>query len=58
MQSADASRSPSASAKDVLLEVRDLRTEFRTEDAIVRAVDGVSFAVRRGEVVGLVGESG
>jgi oligopeptide/dipeptide ABC transporter ATP-binding protein len=41
-----------------LLEVRDLHTEFRTEDAVVRAVDGVSFVVRRGEVVGLVGESG
>ena len=41
-----------------LLDVRDLRTEFRTEEGVVRAVDGVSFRVDRGEIVGLVGESG
>jgi oligopeptide/dipeptide ABC transporter ATP-binding protein len=43
---------------DVLLDVRDLTVEFETEDRVLRAVDGVSFAVRRGEIVGLVGESG
>jgi oligopeptide/dipeptide ABC transporter ATP-binding protein len=43
---------------DVLLDVRDLTIEFEAEDRVLRAVDGVSFVVRRGEIVGLVGESG
>ena len=41
-----------------LLEVRDLRVEYPRPGGAVRAVDGVSLAVRRGEVVALVGESG
>src|ERR1700712_4085122 len=41
-----------------LLEVSDLRVSFATEDGVVRAVDGVSFTVDRGEVVAIVGESG
>ncbi len=44
--------------KTPLLEVKDLKTYFYTEDGIVRAVDGVNFEVYPGEVVGLVGESG
>jgi len=41
-----------------LLEVKNLKTYFFTEDGIVKAVDGVDFYVRPGEVLGLVGESG
>ena len=41
-----------------LLDVRDLRTQFLTHEGIVKAVDGVSFHLDEGEVLGLVGESG
>jgi peptide/nickel transport system ATP-binding protein len=42
----------------LLLEVKNLVTEFRTEDGIVKAVNDVSFSLNRGETIGIVGESG
>ncbi|MFM9939608.1 MAG: ABC transporter ATP-binding protein [Hyphomicrobiaceae bacterium] len=44
--------------KETVLEVRDLATHFFLRRGVVKAVDGVSFDLRRGEVLGLVGESG
>jgi oligopeptide/dipeptide ABC transporter ATP-binding protein len=43
---------------DVLLDVRDLRTHFHTMDGVVKAVDGVSFSLKKGDSIGIVGESG
>ena len=48
----------SVSNDDRLLEVKNLKTWFFTEDGVVKAVDGVDFFLNRGEVIGLVGESG
>ena len=41
-----------------LLEVEDLRVHFETEDGLVKAVDGISYTVDRGDTLGIVGESG
>lgn len=45
-------------SEDVLLQVEDLRTHFFSREGTTKAVDGISFVVRRGETLGLAGESG
>ena len=47
-----------ASESDILLRVRDLRTYFRLDEGMLKAVDGISFNVYRNRVLGMVGESG
>lgn len=44
--------------QDTLLRVRGLKTQFRTEQGTIRAVDGIDFEIKRGETFGIVGESG
>ena len=45
-------------SNDMILEVKDLRTYFNTDDGVVKAVDGVSFELHKGDTLVLVGESG
>ena len=51
-------RSAGAPCLTPLLEIRDLHVSFRTENGLVRAVDGLSLTVEHDDVVGIVGESG
>jgi len=50
--------SPSPTAEQTLLSVRDLAVDFELEGGVLRAVDRISYDVRPGEIVGIVGESG
>jgi oligopeptide/dipeptide ABC transporter ATP-binding protein len=56
--STGAGSAPGAGKGEIILRVRDLKTRFDTEYGIVKAVDGISFDLHRGEVLGIVGESG
>jgi len=47
-----------AGGKDVILEVEDLKTYFYTEEGVVRALEKISLKIKKGEVLGLVGETG
>jgi len=47
-----------AGERDLILDVRDLRTYFHVMDGTVKAVDGVNFSIPRGKSIGVVGESG
>ncbi len=47
-----------ASATDIILQVQDLHTRFYTESGVIRALEGVDFTLARGQVLGIVGESG
>ena len=47
-----------AQAQDTILEIRDLKTYFYTPEGVVRAVDGVTYSLKAGETLGVVGESG
>lgn len=45
-------------SKEIVLDVRELRVEFPTDEKLITAVDGISFQVHRGQTLGIVGESG
>ena len=55
---ASARKPPRSADGTPILDVKGLRTSFKTREGVVKAVDGIDFTVGRGEIMGLVGESG
>jgi len=49
---------PSMDSRPTLLEVRDLKVEFNIRGGVIKAVDGLTFDIKRGQTVGIIGESG
>ena len=45
-------------SSEVILQVKDLKTYFNTDEGVVKAVDGITFDLHKGETMGIVGESG
>ncbi|MGB3204812.1 MAG: ATP-binding cassette domain-containing protein, partial [Crinalium sp.] len=43
---------------DTVLDVRNLQVQFPTDERLIKAVDGISFELKRGQTLGIVGESG
>jgi peptide/nickel transport system ATP-binding protein len=58
LEAADADAASAAGRPSAMLDVRDLRISFPTDDGVVKAVDGISFTLDRGKTLGIVGESG
>src|SRR5262245_35012135 len=54
----EAAARPKGGHGETILEVRGLRTSFKLHEGVVKAVTGVNFSIKRGEILGLVGESG
>ncbi len=51
-------KEPTLDTQPVVLDIRDLRTEFVTEEGVVHAVNGISYRLHQGQTIGVVGESG